>query len=363
MVTSAMKRSVSFMTALLLLMPTTGGCRVAPETQTPVSYTTPIPREGPLEQTMPGELSGMITGLDEGATVILRLEFRHTGGIGSIRDKWARRLPTLYPWLKRPVKRFLVANGHWQSTDLVTEPGHYRLVPESDEYVSIPGKRGFLLPEANVAWRHTYLSFEFLHPEDAPDRLGVALCSKGAPRNYVIPESSAPPTPTPTYGWREAYPGTRAPKPSWPPGTCYAGHLREVHTFEDGMVGQVSGLPAGQMATIRIYVLRLKPNEVYWYGAPAMEDMIYPPERKPLQEAPQVLATWPLTATVTVGNGLWGILDPALTRRKYLVIAEAEGQTAIPPAYEVMVAMDRELPDLAHGVDFAFGETSQAPTD
>jgi hypothetical protein len=81
---------------------------------------------------------------------------------------------------------------------------------------------------------------------------------------------------------------------------------------------------------------------------------VYPPEVASLAELPEIAPDWPLTATLVVGNGPWGLVDPSLVGGKYLVVADAHGQTARPPAYEVVV-FSGKAPGFPGGVDFAFG--------
>jgi len=58
-------------------------------------------------------------------------------------------------------------------------------------------------------------------------------------------------------------------------------------------------------------------------------------------------------ATLTTENGRWGIIDAKLARKKYLVLAQADGYMAQLVAYEVVV-FSGCVPDIQGGVDFVF---------
>jgi hypothetical protein len=60
-----------------------------------------------------------------------------------------------------------------------------------------------------------------------------------------------------------------------------------------------------------------------------------------------------LALSLTVSNGPWGVLDPGLRGHKYLVLAQAPGLTATPPAYEVVV-QDGKFLLPSSGVEFVF---------
>lgn len=258
--------------------------------------------------------------------------------------------------------RFSVTNGHWQQTNLTLSPGRYRLIPEAEGYVSIHGTTTFQVPEAGIIWHYTHLNFEFLHPEDAATRLGVPLCPElpAYGGTFVLPEGTPTPTPLPL-PLVPPLPTPPSPK-AWPPGTCYAGHFGNGRALPAGLQGQISGLPTGQVATITLYALPPAPDENYLVGCapPRDRSWTYPPEVTSLAEQPVIAPDWPLTATLTVSNGPWGLVDPSLAGGKYLVMAQSPGQAAEPPACEVVIFGGRMV-GMADGVDFAF-RPQETPT-
>jgi hypothetical protein len=272
-------------------------------------------------------LSGTVTGLDPGDRVRLRLELLGEAGVedrGEI------------------VKRFDVINGPWGQWDLALPSGHYRLVPRAQGYVHVPHSIVFQILDERIVWRYTNLDFEFLHPADAVARLGLPLCPE--PSSPVVPVTAVSEgTPSPTPG----------PK-STASGLCYANHLADVRLVPAGLHGRISDLPDGQVATISLHALPPLPGEQYGQGEPPPPDSSYPPEVSQLAAPADIVPDWPLVATLRVGNGPWGLVDPSLVGRKYLVVASAPGRTAQPPAYEVVIFGGRALgfPD---GVDFSFG--------
>ncbi len=274
-------------------------------------------------------LSGTVTGLDSGDSVRLHLEQLAEGGVEGRREI---------------VQRFNVINGRWQQPDLALPPGHYRLVPEAEGYVQVPHSVIFQILEESVIWRYTNLDFGFLHPADAVARLGVPLCPE--PSSPVVPVTAVP----------EGTPSPTSRPESTPSGLCYANHLADVWLVPAGLQGRISGLPDGQMATLTLYALPPMPGEHYGQGEPPPADSswTYPPEVSQLAEPPDIVPDWPLTATLLVGNGPWGLVDPSLVGKKYLVVACAPGQTVGPPAYEVVIFAGK-APGFPGGVDFAFG--------
>ncbi|MGD2039416.1 MAG: hypothetical protein PVH11_01230 [Anaerolineae bacterium] len=285
----------------------------------------------------PNLLSGTVIGLDPGDRVRLHLEFLAGGSVDTRGEV---------------VHRFEMANGPWQRLGLALSPGRYRLVPEIKGYVPIPHSIIFQIPKEGLVWRYTSLDFEFLHPEDAPARLGLPLCSEPGPNVPVT-----------------AVPGAKLDSPlqlgSGPPSPlsdmCYANHLAVVSLVPAGLQGQVSGLSNGQMATITLYALPPVIDESYGQGEPPPPDstQIYPPEVASLTGPPHIPPDWTQTATLFAGNGPWGLVDPLLVGGKYLVVACAPGQTALPPAYEVVISGGK-APGFPSGVDFAFGPKPQA---
>lgn len=274
-------------------------------------------------------LSGTVVGLDPRDSVRLRLEQLAEGGVNG-REK--------------TVQRFDVVNGRWEQPDLALPSGHYRLVPEARGYAHIPHSIVFQMPEGSVVGRYTSLDFEFLHPEDAPARLGLPLCPE--PSSPVVPVTAVPEgTPSP------------APRPeSTPSGPCYANHLAEVRLVPAGLHGRISGLPNGQLAILALYALPPVPGEHYGQGEPPPQDSnwTYPPEVSPLAAFPDIASGWTPTASLLVGNGPWGLIDPSLVGSKYLVAADALGLTVQPPAYEVVIFSGKAL-GLPGDVDFVFG--------
>ena len=280
-------------------------------------------------------LSGAVTGLDPGDGVRLQLERLALGqpeGRGEI------------------VQRLDVVNGRWQPADLVLPPGYYRLVPEIEGYVHVPRSITFQVPEEGIIWRYQDLDFRFYHPTDAVALLGLPLCPEHS--FAAVPVTAVPPgTPSPT----------TQPEPALS-GPCYANHLADAWLVPAGLRGRISGLADGQTATISLYVLPPLPGEQYGQGEPPADDSsgTYPPEVSALAERPDIAPDWPLSATLRVGNGPWGLVDPSLVGHKYLVVAEAAGQTVAPPAYEVVVFAGK-APGLPGGVDFAVTPASNEP--
>jgi serpin B len=304
------------------------------------------PRPGPAPssgtETLPSNLlSGTVTGLDDGDSVRLLLEKLSEGqaeGPGEI------------------VQRLDVVNGRWQPADLVLPPGLYRLVPEAEGYVHVPRSITFQVPEKSIVWRYQALDFRFYHPADAVALLGLPLCPDYS--SPAIPVTPVPPgTPGPT-------PQPESTPSGGPDGPCYANYLADVRLVPAGLQGRISGLPEGQMATISIYALPPVPGEQYAQGEPPPADgsWTYPPEVSQLAALPNIAPDWPLTGTLRVGNGAWGLVDRSLVGHKYLVVAHEAGQAADPPAYEVVVFAGK-APGFPGGVDFAFtpGDIEPAP--
>jgi hypothetical protein len=302
----------------------------------------PLPGPDPSSTTEPFSsnlLSGTVIGLDPGDSAHLLVEQLAEGqaeGHGEI------------------VHRFNVIDGDWQQPGLALPSGHYRLVPEAEGYVHIPHSIFFQVLEESIVWRYADLNFEFLHPADAVARLGLPLCPE--PSSPVVPVTAAPedtssPTPRPEL--------TPSGPPAPSPGMCYANHLADARLVPAGLQGSISGLPDGQMATVALYALPPGPGESYGQGEPPSPDTswVYPPEVASLAEAPEIAPDWPLTAMLAVGNGPWGLVDPSLVGGKYLVVADADGQTVRPPAYEVVI-FSGKAPGFPGGVDFAFGPES-----
>ena len=300
------------------------------------------PKPGPGLSAVPGTggpnlLSGAVSGLDPGDRVRLHLEHLAEGGVDA-RGEIVHRLDT--------------TNGHWQQSKLALSPGRYRLVPETKDYVHIPHSVVFQVPKGGLIWRYTSLDFEFLHPKDAPDRLGLPLCPES--KSYV-PVTAVPggiPSPSSQLG---------SSPPSPPADLCYANHLAVVSLLPAGLQGQVSGLPGGQRATVTLYALPALADESYGQGEPPPSDssQIYPPEVTSLTKPPHIVADWLPVATLTMGNGPWGLVDPSLVGGKYLVVAHAPGHITQPSAYEVVV-FGGKAPGFPGGVDFAFSPDRQA---
>lgn len=307
------------------------------------------PKPGPellstTEGLSPNLLSGAVTGLDPGDRVQLHLKRLVEAGVDGPGET---------------VHRFGVVNGRWQQPGLILSPGHYRLVPEADDYVHIPQSIVFQVPEESTVWHYTSFNFEFLHPEDAPARLGLPLCVEEIPPHVAVtavPQGKPSPAPE-----------TESVQPG-PPittfGLCYANHLADVRLVPAGLQGRISGLPDGKTATVALYALPPVRDESYGQGEPPPPDSswMYPPEVASLAETPEIGPDWSLVATLAVGNGPWGLVDPSLVGRKYLVTAYVPGQTVMPPAYEVVIFAGK-APGFPGSVDFAFGlESQDAPS-
>ena len=292
----------------------------------------------------PNLLSGVVAGLDPGDGIRLHLEQLAGGevdGRGEI------------------VHRFDTGNGRWQQPGLALPPGRYRLIPETKDYVHIPHSIVFQVPEEGIVWRYTRLGFEFLHPEDALSRFGLPLCDELAPDVPVTAVPEGKPDPGAEHGT------VRPGPPASTAGMCYANHLADAWLVPAGLQGQISGLPAGGMATVALYALPPVAGESYGQGEPPSPGSsdAYPPEVASLAEVPEMAPGWPLTATLVAGNGAWGLVDPALAGGKYLVVAQADGQTVTPPAYEVVI-FSGKAPGFPSGVDFGFSpEVQGSPAD
>jgi hypothetical protein len=311
---------------------------------------TPIPQLPRIH-----ELGGVITGLDAGSRAPLSLELLQAGDPMQLwRQIWPGLIPP-FPERGSPVASFNVANGPWHASDLSLTAGLYILVPQAVDYVAIRKALVLVLPDKSVGFRYTDLNFEFLHPADAPSRLGVPLCASRPPSggDYIIPPGT--PSPTPTFAPPPA-PGTLYPTPAWPAGTCYAGHFVPIAVPPAGLLGQVQGLGPGQTATITIYALSPAPQERYGVGPPP------PPNgswqlasgQGPLAVVPTLAPGSVLSATMTVGNGPWGLIDPDLRGYKYVIRATTAGDILWPKSYEIVLLTGKAL-GLASDVDFSTG--------
>ena len=338
----------SLPTASKTLLPTNPSTKVD-------SMATPTPQ---IAQNRQGLLSGEIMGLDADETVTLHLGFLKGGNLADFRpgpfgvfeDRGT------FPAEKgETVKRFTVKNGHWQVEDLSLRPGLYHLSLESETYISTRRSITFVVPQVGIAWRRTYLNFDLVAYEQVMERLGVPLCTEPFSGGYITPTVIGTHTPTPTPILTPVAFEQPVATPTWPAGTCFARHQGTFRVALAGIVGEISGLPDDEVATVKVYRLPPKEGETYSTFPPPMSDSEYylPPRFTPLTNVPPVEAAWPLTATVTAKNGLWGIVDPTLARKKYLVLAQAEGYTAQPSGYEVVVFAGR-TPDIQGQIDFVF---------
>lgn len=330
---------------------------------TPTFQATPTPTRPPTATpsptvdllSSPHLLSGMITGLDPGARVNLRLELLQPGDTLSLFTKVWPGLGEQEPGPGTPVARYSAMNGTWQAVDPTLKAGLYSLIPEADGYVSIPKSWVLVVPEAGAAWRYTVVDFKFLRPADAPAHLGIPLCVERPQWGgyYVIPPGT--PSPTPTFA-PPLPPGTLYPTPVWPAGTCYAGHFYSLAVPSSGLLGRVRGLGAGETAKITIYALPPSPGEYYALGPafPPDSGIHYATGQGALATLPTVAPNAVLTATMTVGNGPWGLIDPNLSGHKYLVIAQGLGQTLSPASYETVLLAGKDI-GLSFDLDFALG--------
>ena len=267
-------------------------------------------------------LSGTIAGLLPGASADVRLELLAPGqkvGQGQV------------------LTRFGVTNGQWEQTGLALEPGRYGLVAESEGYVSRFGTTTFEMIPGAGAWIFRHLDFELMRPENAVARVGVPLCATPPPNGgvYAVPEG--PPTATPTFTPRTIT--VTASALDWPPGTCYAGQYNSMEDLTAGIYGVVNGLPPKQSANILIYLLPPVPGENYSISTAPLLDgsWHYPEGLTQMATAPTLGHGEVLTLTLAVSNGQWGVIDNGLIGRKYLVMGQAAGRTAHPPAYQVVI--------------------------
>lgn len=283
-------------------------------------------------------LSGTITGLVPDTSADLRLELLATdqkAGQGQV------------------ITRFKVTNGQWEQTGLGLEPGRYGLVPEAAGYVSRFGTTTFDVVSGGGSWFYRHVDFELMRPQDALARVGVPLCSTPPPQGgeYVVPEG--PPTATPTFALNTT--AVTASASAWPQGTCYAGQYNSMGDLSAGISGHVSGLPSGQVTSIFVYALPPVPDENYAIstGPPLDGSWHYPEVLSQMATVPTIDPDATLTLTLTVNNGPWGVIDNGLIGQKYLVMAQAPGRAANPPAYQAVVFGGKILSPVT-GVDFDF---------
>lgn len=327
--------------------------------QPPVTPKPPAPSSSETTKNMQGILRGKLTGLAPSETVTLHLGLLKLDNFDNLRMELFNFHSPPNTDKGETIIRFELPNGAWQVDDLALEPGLYQLSLESEAYLSGRGSISFAVPEQGIAWRQENLNFQMIHPDDAEKQFGVPLCPELIPgnyRDYIIPETSATPTPTPTPNLNPKATINPSSIPKWPAGTCYAGHLLNWRTVLAGMVGQIHGLPDDEEATISIYALPPQKNESYSHSIPPESDSddYWPPALTSLSDRPAIDPTWPLVAEVSAQTTeQWGLLAPGLAGQKYLVIAAAEGYTAEPTGYEVVVFSNR-MPDIQGPVDFTF---------
>lgn len=297
------------------------------------------PSAAPIGQVTPvanvDYLVGSVTGLDYGEAVTLRLERLSTDDL--YRGYQPQGTELLH---------FTTGNAeNWYQAVPDLLPGPYLLTAEADGYISLKGGIIFQIPEQEAVWQRIDLDFEMVRPEHAPNLVEVPLCAETVEGGgtYRLPKGTATPTPS-VFGGES---------PGWPPGTCYAGHLRSRYFVHDpGMMGQSTGLSPGEKANLFVYILPPKPGENYSHAVPPRNGFIDPPALTPLSIKPTINPEWPRLATVTVTNGNWGIIGHLGGGRK-LVFVHAPGWIVEPPAYEV-VTFASKLPVLTSGIDFTF---------
>jgi hypothetical protein len=121
-------------------------------------------------------------------------------------------------------------------------------------------------------------------------------------------------------------------------------------------MGEVRGLATGQTASLTIYAVPPSPGEMY------TRDIPLPPDGKwqhaygqgPLAVVPTLAPGAVLTATMTIGNGPWGLVDPNLPGHKYVVRIVSPGDTLWPKSYETVIYAGKML-GLTSGIDFGSG--------
>lgn len=322
--------------------------------------TTPSPTKA--LSSLPHLLAGTISGLDPGASGNLNLELVQPGDLSQPGSPVRRGLMPPFPDHGTLVARFNVANGPWQATEPALAGGLYILRPEVPGYVSLRTGLVLALPGEAIGFRYSHLDFDFFHPADALERLGVPLCATRPPYggDIVLPTG---PQVTPTAG----APRTGTPllfaTPPLPVGSCYAGYLVPVNIPPAGFFGNVQGLPPGQTATIRIYAVPPAPGETYFSDIPLPPDsnQHLASGQGPLAVVPTLAPGSVLTATLTVGNGPWGLIDPILTAHKYVISIQSSGATLWPKSYETVLYASKGIA-LESGVDFSVGTPSFSMT-
>jgi hypothetical protein len=129
-----------------------------------------------------------------------------------------------------------------------------------------------------------------------------------------------------------------------------------MQNWSAGITGVVSGLPSGQAANIFVYALPPVPGENYSVASspPDNGGWHYPDALIRMATVPPIGPQEPLSLTLTVSNGPWGVIANDLISQKYLVLAQALGLEASPPAYQAVVFGGKIIRPTG-GVDFDFG--------
>ena len=249
----------------------------------------------------PGLLVGEVSGLDEGDTATIRLM-----NLGRSHREENGVL----------VGEWTLGNGPWEQRGLRLSQGTYHLVHEAEGYIPLHHAGGlmFEVPAEGMDWRERNLGFAFFRPKDASDK----------------------PLDTGT-GWRP----------------------------ERSVGGQITAIPDGVDAIVRIQRLSPVPNELYVVGPPLPEDtrLHYPPELTCLEEIGHLEPEKTVTvAVVEVHNGRWGLSDFALEGNRYLITIEASGLRGKPAGY-VAVLFGGKAEHLLRGVDFYVGDSEEPYCD
>ena len=247
----------------------------------------------------PGLLVGEVSGLDEGDTATIRLM-----NLGRSHREENGVL----------VGEWTLGNGPWEQRGLRLSQGTYHLVHDAEGYLPLHHAGGlmFEVPAEGIDWRERDLGFAFFRPKDANDK----PLSDGT-------------------GWRP----------------------------ERSVGGQITAIPDGVDAIVRIQRLPPVPNELYVVGPPLPEDtqLHYPPELTCLEEIGH-LESEETVAVVEVHNGRWGLSDYALEGNRYLITIEASGLRVKPAGY-VAVLFGGKAEHLLRGVDFYMGDSGEPYCD
>lgn len=273
-----------------------------------------------IEIVGPGELRGVICGLDPSETVTLQL-----------RQYLDRDL------YGDPVLTFAVGDGPWEHAGLGLEPGGYYLdvVTEGTDFVTFPGAYTLGAPERDIVWRYGGITFNVVSRDKVVEILGYPLCEP-----WPLPAS---PNPSPT------------PPPPGPPGSSGAPTCSVVGRAMQGIGGPqiggtLTGLSSGDVVKIEVY--SLSPVEGICYSAYELDPNCKPvPGPETFQQVPD-LTQAELVARFSSKGPLWGLKGEGVKAGRYLVVLNAPGYEVTPTAYAVDVISYHLVPIRVGGLDF-----------